>query len=514
MNLSDLSGRPIIVGGGIAGLMTALMLAPMPVLLLSAGLLGGNSSSELAQGGLAASLGVDDSPALHLDDTLAAGDGHCDANTARSVVEAASVAVERLSELGVRFDRTPDGALCLGLEAAHSHRRIVHAGGDATGRELIRALVGAVRRTPTITVLEGFEARRLLVSDNAITGLIAASPSGAAMLPTACVVLTTGGIGGLFHDTTNPHHSIGQGIALAARAGAMLADLEFVQFHPTALASPARPMPLISEAVRGEGAILIDEHDRRILAGTPGADLAPRDVVARAVSRRIAAGQRVFLDARQCLGWRFAERFPAITAICRQAGIDPASEPIPVRPAAHYHMGGIAVDRSGRSSVDGLWACGEVACTGLHGANRLASNSLLEAVVSVGWVANNVAAHPFVTGRLSSAAPVPEKPDAGSVRAIVSRALGAERDGETLRQAIITLLPFATGNDAASDPALVALMIAVAALGREESRGAHFRSDFVGRHTVSRPSLLTLDGALEAAIAIADSKLTPLARRA
>ena len=327
--MSPTNGCPIIVGSGIAGLMTALMLAPMPVLLLSAGALGTNSSSDLAQGGLAASLGVDDSPALHLADTLAAGDGHCDADTARSITEAAPTVVEKLAELGVQFDRTSEGALCLGLEAAHSRRRIVHAGGDATGRELMRTLVAAVQRTSTITVLEGFEARRLLVEDNAVTGLIAVGPSGATTFPTTRMVLATGGIGGLFADTTNPHHSIGQGIALAARAGAVLADLEFVQFHPTALAGSARPMPLISEAVRGEGAVLIDEHGRRILVGTPGADLAPRDVVARSVSRQLAAGHRIFLDARQCLGSRFAERFPAITAICRQAGIDPVSEPIP-----------------------------------------------------------------------------------------------------------------------------------------------------------------------------------------
>jgi L-aspartate oxidase len=512
--MSPTKGCPIIVGGGIAGLMTALMLAPMPVLLLSVGPLGGNSSSELAQGGLAASLGADDSPALHLTDTLAAGDGHCDADLAGNIIDAAPAAIEKLVELGVQFDRTLEGALCLGLEAAHSRRRIVHAGGDATGRELMRGLVGAVRRTPTVTVLEGFEARRLLVSDNAITGLIAVGPSGAATLPTACVVLATGGIGGLFLDTTNPDHSLGQGIALAARAGAVLADLEFVQFHPTALAGSARPMPLISEAVRGEGAVLIDEHGRRILAGTPGADLAPRDVVARAVSRQVAAGHRIFLDARLCLGSRFAERFPAIAAICHRAGIDPATEPIPVRPAAHYHMGGIAVDGSGRSSVDGLWACGEVACTGLHGANRLASNSLLEAVVSAGWVAESIATHSFATGRLLRAVPMPQKPDAASIRPIISRALGVERDVEILRQAIVTLLPAATGNEAASDPAVVALMIAVAALRREESRGAHCRSDFVGQHARSCRSRLTLDEALETATALADAARTPVARRA
>ena len=200
-------------------------------------------------------------------------------------------------------------------------------------------------------------------------------------------MLATGGIGGLYAATTNPLGAIGSGLALAARAGAVLRDLEFVQFHPTALALGADPMPLVTEAMRGEGAILVDGRGERFMADVPGAELAPRDVVARAIWRQIAAGQRVFLDARVALGGRFARRFPTVTAICRAAGLDPARQPIPVRPAAHYHMGGVAVTASGRTTVAGLWACGEVAATGLHGANRLASNSLLEAVAFAGWVA-------------------------------------------------------------------------------------------------------------------------------
>ncbi|RUV80538.1 FAD-binding protein, partial [Mesorhizobium sp. M1A.F.Ca.IN.020.32.1.1] len=276
--------------------------------------------------------------------------------------------------------------------------------------------------------LENMEARRLIVEDGQIAGLLAVGARGAVAMSTSRVVLATGGIGGLYCDTTNPPAAFGHGLALAASAGAELADLEFVQFHPTALDVPRRPMPLVSEAVRGEGAMLINERGERFLADTPGGELAPRDVVARAVWQQLTAGHRVFLDARQCLGPKFGKRFPAITRLCRQAGIDPANAPIPVRPAAHYHMGGVAVDAAGRSSLEGLWACGEVACTGLHGANRLASNSLTEAVVTAAWVAESVAgAAPGQYRRLSSSF-VPPRPDTSCLRPVVSRALGVIRD--------------------------------------------------------------------------------------
>jgi L-aspartate oxidase len=511
-DIHHLGGAPVIIGGGIAGLMTALHLAPEPVVLLSGAPLGAEASSALAQGGLAASLGADDSPELHLADTLAAGDGLCDEATTRRIVTAAPGAIDSLVRLGVAFDRTPDGVLRLGLEAAHSRRRIVHAARDATGGELVRALAAAVRQTPSVKVLEGMEARRLTVDDGAIAGVLAVGAAGAVTLRTGRVVLATGGIGGLFHDTTNPPGSFGHGLALAARAGAVLADLEFVQFHPTALDTLRRPMPLVSEAVRGEGAVLVDEHGRRFLAATPGGELAARDVVARAVWRQLADGHRVFLDARQCLGQAFAERFPSIARLCADSGIDPAVEPIPVRPAAHYHMGGVAVDAAGRSSVDGLWACGEVACTGLHGANRLASNSLTEAVVMAAWVAASVAATPDRCRRRFDTT-VPPRPDPSRIWPIVTPALGMVRDGASLREAAAKLLPIAAGRDAASDPALVALMMTIAALRREESRGSHCRSDFSGRNAQARPSRLTRDEAFEAARACAGIA-APLARRA
>ena len=477
-NERTIDRAPVIVGGGVAGLMTALHLAPIPVVLLVKAKLQTEASSVWAQGGVAAAVGPDDDPALHLADTLRAGDGLCVEDVARRVTAAGPAAIETLLRYGVRFDHGPAGALQLGLEAAHARRRIVHAAGDGTGREIMRALVTAVRETPSITVLEGVEARRLLVTDGAISGVLAASATGTVVLPTGRVVLATGGVGGLFLHTTNPRGSFGQGLALAARAGAALADMEFVQFHPTALDVGGYPLTLVSEAVRGEGATLIDETGARFMDGVPGAELAPRDVVARSVWRHLGDGHRVFLDARAALGSAFAKHFPAIAAACAAAGIDPATQPIPVRPAAHYHMGGIAVDLQGRSTLPGLWACGEVAGTGLHGANRLASNSLLEAMVCAEWVAGSVAAAPPGFDRPQRLAAVPAASDPEPIRPILSTAAGVLREHDGLADCIATLLPLAGSAGPAADPALVAMLIAVAALQRRESRGGHFRSDF------------------------------------
>lgn len=505
-DLIHLDGRPVIIGGGLAGLMTALSLVPEPVILISKAPLGEEASSSWAQGGLAAAVGLDDDPALHVADTLAAGDGLCDEASARAIIAAAPAAIRDLTERGARFDETPDGSLRLGREAAHSRRRIIHAEGDGTGRELMRAMIAAVRRSPSITIIEGMEARRLLVEDGAIAGVLAQSETGIAHFGTNRVVLATGGLGGLFFETTNPMGNFGQGLALAARAGAALADLEFIQFHPTALDGPSRPMQLVSEAVRGEGATLVDETGRRFMSDVPGAELAPRDVVARAIWRHIALGHRTFLDARQALGPRFATRFPSITAFCHALGLDPATELLPVRPAVHYHMGGIAVDASGRSSVPGLWACGEVAATGLHGANRLASNSLTEAAVCAKRVAESLLGSPRAKLRRARIADLPPVPDASAVRPIMSRSLGLMRDGPGLRQAIAALLPLAHGGAAAADPALVGLMIAVAALRREESRGGHCRTDYPLAAAIARRASLTLDEALAEARELAESQ--------
>jgi L-aspartate oxidase len=475
---ADLAGRPIIIGGGLAGLMTALHLAPQKVILLAKTPLAEGAASTWAQGGVAAALSQDDAPALHAADTLAAGDGLADPAIAARITAAAPAAIAELEWRGVVFDRDAEGGLALGLEAAHCRRRIVHAAGDGTGGAIMRALVAAVRHTPSITIIEGLEARRLLVADGGIAGVLAAGAQGACLLASRRIILATGGLGGLFAHTTNPLGAIGQGIALAARAGAALVDMEFVQFHPTALDVGLDPMPLVSEAVRGAGAILIDETGARFMAREGRAELEPRDVVARAVARHLAGGHRVFLDARRALGAGFAAHFPGIEARCRAAGLDPAAAPIPVRPAAHYHMGGIAVDAAGRSTIEGLWACGEVASTGLHGANRLASNSLLEAAVCAGWVAESVAG--TAAGRLPALRPtaLPAAANASPIRALLAEALGVVRARAGIEAAIARLEPLAFADGPAADPAAVALLIAAAALRREESRGGHWRRDF------------------------------------
>jgi L-aspartate oxidase len=515
-----LPGRVAIVGAGIAGLMTALELAPRPVVVLSKGRLGAEGSTLWAQGGLAAAMGADDSPALHAADTLGAGDGLSDAAIVDRFTRAAPAAIARLEGLGVRFDHMTGGGFVLGLEAAHSRARIVHAGGDGAGGELMRALVAAGRSTRSIDILEGFEARRLIVEDNSVRGLIAVGAAGPALFATDKVVIATGGIGGLYEESTNPRSSFGQGVALAARAGAVLADMHYVQFHPTALDAARRPMPLVSEAVRGEGATLIDETGERFMGGTPGAELAPRDVVARAIWRRRAEGHRVFLDARAAIGARFATRFPIIAAACREGGVDPAREPIPVKPAQHYHMGGVWVDADGRSSVEGLWACGEAASTGLHGANRLASNSLSEAAVFAAIVARSVDGAPTrlaAPPRRSIDDPGrgdqrsrPE-PDPAAVRPVLSAAAGVLREGETLRAAVGPLAALARSAGPAADPAAVALLIVVAALRDQTSLGAHCRLDFPERPAEPRRSRITLDDALAEAPRFAPHNL---ARRA
>src|SRR5467141_1962273 len=385
----------VIVGGGLAGLFCALRLAPRPVTVISAAPLGLGASTAWAQGGIAAAIAEGDSAEAHAADTVAVGAGLVDETIALGLTREAGVRIHDLLHYGVPFDRDLEGKLAVGREAAHSARRIVHVRGDMAGRAIMSALIETVRRTPSIRVIEGYVAEELLTLDGAVTGLQLRKVGDAIAKPVTiasrAVVLATGGIGHLYAVTTNPAEASGLGLAIAARAGAIIADPEFVQFHPTAIMVGRDPAPLATEALRGEGGTLINDKGERFMQAQHRlAELAPRDIVARGVFAEIAAGRGVFLDATSALGAHFAEKFPTVHASCISAGIDPVRQPIPVAPAAHYHMGGIAVDMHGRTSLKGLWAGGEVSATGAHGANRLASNSLLEAVVYAARIAEDI----------------------------------------------------------------------------------------------------------------------------
>jgi L-aspartate oxidase len=477
----NLWGRPVIVGGGVAGAVTALTLAPQPMVMLDSAPAGTGTASRWAQGGLAAAVGPDDSPAIHAEDTLKAGAGLTDPAIAMRIAGAGPEAVAALEQFGVHFDRAPSGAFALGLEAAHSRRRILHVH-DATGDAILNALMMRVGATDSVAPLSG-RALRLVVEDARIAGIVIGRNGKLMLLPTAAVVLATGGIGGLWRSTTNPAGALGSGIMLAARAGATLADLEFVQFHPTALAVGIDPMPLISEAVRGEGARLIDAAGNRFMAETPGGDLAPRDIVARAVFGQWAAGGHAALDARGWPAGQFAALFPTIHQVLSNHGLDPERDPIPVRTAAHYHMGGVLTGPTGRTSIEGLWACGEVACTGLHGANRLASNSLLEAAVCGRFVAGDIAGLPAAAPAPPHYADLPPQASGDAViaamRDLMDRDVGVVREKIGLERALAELetLRAAAAGTSAEDPVEIAMLIAGAALRRSESRGAHYRSD-------------------------------------
>ncbi len=478
----------VVVGAGLGGLVTALELAPLPVLLVTRAPLGRELATAWAQGGIAAAIGPDDAPDLHAADTHAAGDGICDPEVVSLVTREAPGCIDRLESFGVRFDRDPSGRLSLGREGGHGRRRIVHVR-DATGSAIAEALIEAVRRTPSITLLEGVEARELLVEEGRVVGLAALRGGERLVFNAAEVVLATGGAGGLYAHTSNPLGARGNGFVMAARAGALLADLEFVQFHPTAIDVAADPLPLATEALRGEGAYLVNASGERFMPGLhPLAELAPRDIVARAIFRERSAGRGAYLDAREALGERFAARFPTVYASCREAGIDPVRGLIPVAPAAHYHMGGIAVDTHARSSIDGLWAVGEVAATGLHGANRLASNSLLEAVVFGARAARDIAGSerrpardvPLAGGMACMPTAAEDWSALATLRALMDAHVGVIRDEASLSHAVTTLYEMRSLQPpgAIHDAATAGLLIAVSALQRLESRGGHCRSDW------------------------------------
>jgi len=478
----------VVVGAGIAGLATALRLSPVPVALITGTTLGGECATGLAQGGIAAAVGPDDSWASHAADTEAAAAGLTDGAVAGAVAKAAEDAVAWLVSQGVRIDCDEMGNLALGLEAAHSHPRILHAGGDRTGREIVRALAAAVRTTPSIRVVEHTKVDALTMDHRgAVDGVLLRRGEETGVLGARGVVLATGGIGGLFAHTTNPLSAIGSGLALGARAGAVLRDLEFVQFHPTAIDIGRDPMPLATEALRGAGARLVTFEGDDILAGVPGGALAARDIVASALFARLATGQRTFLELPKALIPEVASRFPGLVATCAEVGIDLTLGRIPVRPAAHYHMGGLKADERGRTTIEGLWACGEVASTGLHGANRLASNSLLEAVVFASAIADDISGisssrndQRVALEFRGSDAGVDREPQLllSSLRGLMDRRVGVVRDEDGLVEMARALGHAAFGTSAIAYVELVALMIAVAARARRETRGSHRRADY------------------------------------
>ncbi len=493
----------LILGAGVAGLFTALKLAPFPALVIAGAQPGVSGSSAWAQGGIAAALAEGDSAESHAADTIAAGAGLSDPAMAMLLAQEAPARIEDLLRFGTPFDRDAAGKLALGREAAHARARIVHVQGDRAGAAITGALANAARATPSLTLLEGFHALELAVEDGRVVGLFARYGCGAEshliLFRSSAVIFASGGLGALYAVTTNPPEARGEGLGMAARAGAVIADPEFVQFHPTAIAVGRDPAPLATEALRGAGATLVnDKGVRFILAVHPDAELGPRDIVARAIHREIARGNRVFLDCTKTIGAAFPQKFPTVYAAARAAGIDPAREPIPVAPAAHYHMGGIATDEHGRTSLAGLWACGECACTGVHGANRLASNSLLEALVFGARVAEDVRGRNAVKPERGTP-PTPERwqaaPPPQALRATMSLDVGIERDAEGLQRALETI--FSIERAGQNEPALLnmttaAKLIAAAAVARKESRGAHFRSDYPQTGAVPKRTFLTL----------------------
>jgi L-aspartate oxidase len=482
--------RFLVVGSGVAGLHTAWRASDHGEVVVATKRTLFESSTAYAQGGIAAALGAGDSPELHRQDTLAAGAALCDRAAVEVLVEEGPARVRELQAAGAEFDLAPDGRFKLGKEAAHSRHRIVHAHGDQTGAEVARTLIEKVKESPRIRVLETARVLDLIVDGGRVYGARASVAGRAVEIVADATVLATGGCGQVYRHTTNPQVATGDGFAIAHRAGARLTDMEFVQFHPTALDTPENPLALVSEAVRGEGAVLLNADGERFMPRRHRlAELAPRDVVAREIFREQQRTGRVFLDARK-LGAGFQKRFPGIFALCRARGLNPAKELIPVTPAAHYMMGGVVTDLRGRSSLAGLYACGEVARTGVHGANRLASNSLLEGLVFAERVARDMATTPAATDVPPKRRwTVPLLVDRGAaqvaadaVRNVMWEHAGIDRTAKGLRACLKRLDEIAArlpvGATEEANIVDTARLIAEAALLRKESRGGHYRSDF------------------------------------
>ncbi|MEE1942595.1 L-aspartate oxidase [Streptomyces sp. TRM 70361] len=502
----------VVVGSGVAGLTAALRCAAAgrrTVIVTKARLDAG--STRWAQGGIAAALGEGDTPEQHLDDTLVAGAGLCDEAAVRTLVTEGPDAVRRLIGAGARFDTGASGEIALTREGGHHRRRIAHAGGDATGAEISRALVAAVREAGIETVenalvLDLLKDGRGHAAGVSLHVMGEGRHDGVGAVHAPAVVLATGGMGQVFSATTNPAVSTGDGVALALRAGAEVSDLEFVQFHPTVLflgAGSEGQQPLVSEAVRGEGAHLVDADGTRFMLGRHElAELAPRDIVAKAIMRRMRERDAdcMYLDARHFGARMWAERFPTILAACRAHGIDPVTEPVPVAPAAHYASGGVRTDLAGRTTVPGLYACGEVACTGVHGANRLASNSLLEGLVFAERIAAGIAraprraAAPAAGAGAGRTVPLPPPEARYAIQRTMTAGAGVLRSAGSLARADAELAALCAASDGVGKPAepgveawetanlhLVARVLVTAALRRTETRGCHWREDHPDR---------------------------------
>lgn len=472
---------PLIVGGGLAGLSAALEAAPAPTLVVTPSPLLQACSSAWAQGGVAAALTPADSADLHAADTARAGAGLVQPAATHALTEAGRETVEWLAALGTPFDRDDHGGFAVNLEAAHSVPRVARVGGDGAGKAILSALVAAVRAAPQIRTVEDGRLRGLVQDgEGRVRGALIERQGRLVEILAPAVVLATGGVGGLYAVTTNPAALRGDGLALAAQAGAQILDPEFVQFHPTAIDVGLDPAPLATEALRGEGARLIDRTGAFLLGAAADADLAPRDVVARAVHQAVQDGRGAFLDARQAVGDEFPIAFPAVFAACLGAGLDPRVQPIPVAAAAHYHMGGVAADPDGQTSLGGLLAVGECAATGVHGANRLASNSLLEAA-AFGRRAGRMASQASSPRDLSARSRAPAAdlaPDAlARLRAAMTAEAGVVRHAEGLGR-LLNLVDDLGRAAPGALPLTAARLIAQAALDRRESRGGHFRMDF------------------------------------
>ncbi|MYZ06965.1 L-aspartate oxidase [Streptomyces sp. SID2999] len=511
----------VVVGSGVAGLTAALRCeaAGLTTVVVTKARLD-DGSTRWAQGGIAAALGDGDTPAQHLDDTLVAGAGLCDEDAVRLLVTEGPDAVRRLIDTGARFDTDEAGSIQLTREGGHHRRRIAHAGGDATGAEISRALVDAVRARGLRTIENALVLDLLTDAEGRTAGVTLhvmgeGQHDGVGAVHAPAVVLATGGMGQVFSATTNPSVSTGDGVALALRAGAEVSDLEFVQFHPTVLflgPDAEGQQPLVSEAVRGEGAHLVDADGTRFMVGQHElAELAPRDIVAKGITRRMQelGAAHMYLDGRHFGADMWEHRFPTILAACRAHGIDPVTEPIPVAPAAHYASGGVRTDDRGRTTVPGLYACGEVACTGVHGANRLASNSLLEGLVYAERIAADITAEHSEKGPHTRVpAPVPHHgtpahpllapEDRLAVQRIMTEGAGVLRSAASLERAAQRLAELHArasdtldGEGKTAEPGVdtweatnlldVARVLVAAATLREETRGCHWREDHADR---------------------------------